>query len=98
MTIEFEWDEDKNAANIVKHGIAFEEAKKVFFDPMRVDYYDPDHSKTEERWKVFGMAAWALVMVSYVEKQDVIRIISARKTTHAEEEFYFDGYCTYNGE
>jgi len=94
MTVEFDWDERKNAINEIKHGVSFNEAKLVFFDPMRVDLFDNEHSETEDRWKAFGMAGWVLLMVNYTENDGLIRIISARKATQTEEEAYYYGYCT----
>jgi uncharacterized DUF497 family protein len=94
MDIEFEWDSEKEAMNIIKHGVSFEEAKLAFFDPFRVDIFDRDHSGSEERWKVFGIVGCVLLMVSCTNRADVIRIISARKATKNEEESYFYGYCT----
>ena len=94
MCIEFEYDEEKEALNIAKHGVSFEEARMVFFDPIRIDIFDAEHSVNEERWKVFGFAGWVLLMVSYTERAGVIRIISARKATESEEEMYFYGYNT----
>lgn len=47
--MEFEWDEDKAATNLAKHGVSFAEAKTVFDDPLYVDFYDPDHSDNEQR-------------------------------------------------
>ena len=96
MTIEFEWDTEKNAINVIKHGVSFAEAKMVFFDSLRVDLYDWEHSAAEDRWKVFGLAGGVLLMVSYTEKAGVIRIISARRAGKTEEEAYFYGYCTYS--
>jgi uncharacterized DUF497 family protein len=94
MELEFEFDEEKEALNIMKHGVSFEEARMVFFDSMRVDLYDGDHSIYEERWKVFGLVGCVLIMVSYTERDGVIRIISARKAAKNEEEMYFYGYST----
>ena len=94
MILEFEWDEEKNALNLLKHGISFETAKLAFFDPMRVDLYDVEHSLIEDRWKVFGIAGFALIMVCYTEKDGVFRVISARKATQMEEEAYFYGYSS----
>lgn len=94
MSKEFEWDSQKETINIFKHGVSFKEAKMVFFDPFRVDLYDWDHSESEDRWKVFGLAGCVLLMVSYTERSGIIRIISARKATQNEEESYFYGYCT----
>jgi uncharacterized DUF497 family protein len=89
-TIEFEWDEKKNAINIRKHGIGFEEAVMVFFDPGHSEIYDNVHSGFfEDRRKVFGLAGPVPVMVGYTERNGRIRIISARKATRAEEEAYY---------
>jgi uncharacterized protein len=52
--VEFEWDEEKGAANISKHGVSFEEAKTVFGDPLYVDFYDPDHSDDEHRYLIMA--------------------------------------------
>lgn len=54
--IRFEWDEKKNAANKRKHGVSFEEAQTVFFDENAVRFYDPDHSKDEDRFIMLGMS------------------------------------------
>src|SRR5262249_16790336 len=52
--VQFEWDESKNQQNIRKHGISFEEAQTVFFDPLAKVAADPDHSKTELRFLAIG--------------------------------------------
>ena len=44
MFIELEWNQNKAASNLLKHGVSFDEAKTVFDDPLYVDFYDPDHS------------------------------------------------------
>ena len=64
--MEFEWDEEKAAANLVKHGISFEEAKTVFDDPLYVDFYDPDHSSEEHRYIIIGESQHGrLLLISY---------------------------------
>jgi uncharacterized DUF497 family protein len=92
MNFRFEWDEKKNIINLRKHGISFEEAIVVFSDPMRIEIYDRKHSIHEERWKVFGLSALTVLMVSFTERNGVIRILSARTATKIEEEEYFYGY------
>lgn len=52
----FEWDENKAATNLVKHGVSFDEAKTVFNDPLYVGFYDPDHSDEEHRYIMIGMS------------------------------------------
>jgi uncharacterized DUF497 family protein len=96
MSYEFEWDENKNVANIRKHGIAFEDAKYVFQDPLRTVLFDWEHSIHEERWKVYGIFRRVLTVI-FTEKDTVIRIISARRASPAEQEEYYHGYgaCNY---
>jgi uncharacterized DUF497 family protein len=87
----FEWDDEKNIANIQKHGIAFDDAAYVFLDPLRIEMYDREHSSTlEDRWKVYGLVKRVLV-VCFTERNGVTRIISARRATFKEEEAYYYG-------
>ena len=94
MVLEFEWDEEKNIINQMKHGISFDRAKKVFFDSLRTVLYDCEHSLYEDRWKTIGLMGLTMLMVIYTEREGVIRIISARKAYKKEEEAYYNGYCT----
>ena len=90
--MEFEWDEDKAEANLAKHGVSFEEAKTVFADPLYVDFYDPDHSSQEHRYIIIGESRQRrLLIVSYTERDDVARLISAREVTRNEREAYEEG-------
>ena len=84
----FEWDEEKNRINISKHGFSFQYAKKVFDDEMRIesDYY---FRNGEFRYDVIGKINKILFVVCTDKKDDVIRIISARKATKEEEEVYY---------
>jgi hypothetical protein len=92
MSREFEWDENKAAANLSKHGVSFDEAKTVFDDPLYVDFYDPDHSYDEHRYIIIGQSQQGrLLIVSYTEREDVIRLISAREVTRGEREAYEEG-------
>lgn len=87
--MKYEWDEDKAAANLSKHGIRFEEAKTAFNDPLYVDFYDPDHSYGEHRYILIGESHQErLLFISYMEHNDVIRLISARETTQLERKAY----------
>lgn len=54
--IEAEWDEDKDRVNLAKHGVDFETAASVFYDPLAMTAYDPVHSVEEERWNTVGSA------------------------------------------
>ncbi len=90
--MDYEWDEEKAARNLEKHGISFADAATVFSDPLYVDFYDPDHSSNEQRYLVIGMSRGGhLVIVSYTERNDVIRLISAREVTSAERKAYEEG-------
>lgn len=90
--IRFEWDERKNRRNTLKHGISFEEAQTVFFDEKAIRFYDPDHSRDEDRFIMLGMSFQLRVLVvCYCHREDdtVIRIISARKADKQEAEDYW---------
>ncbi|AFY36413.1 BrnT family toxin [Calothrix sp. PCC 7507] len=88
----FEWDENKAVINLSKHGVSFAEAKTVFDDPLYVDFYDPDHSGDEQRYLIVGESNQRrLLIVSYTERGDSMRLISARVVTSAEREAYQEG-------
>jgi hypothetical protein len=53
-SISFSWDHQKNTANQKKHRVSFEEAQSVFFDENAIEYFDPDHSDSEERFLMLG--------------------------------------------
>ena len=90
--MQFEWDENKAASNLSKHGVSFEEAKTVFDAPLYVDFFDPDHSDEEERYLIVGKSnRGRLLIVSYTERRNSIRLISARVVTRAEREAYEEG-------
>ena len=87
--MKFEWDDNKALRNLSKHGVSFDEAKTVFDDPLYVDFYDPDHSDDEERYLIVGKSnRGQLLIVSYTERKDSIRVISARKVTRSERKAY----------
>ena len=90
--MKFEWDENKAAINLLKHQVSFEEAKTVFDDPLYVDFYDPDHSDNEERYLIIGESSRGrLLIMSYTERGNLIRLISAREVTRSEREAYKEG-------
>ena len=89
--INFEWDENKNRINKVKHGIDFEEAATVFYDDDAIMFDDPEHSMEEERFLILGITKHEnLCIVSHCYRGDdnIIRIISARKATKSETKTY----------
>ena len=88
----FEWDSAKAARNLRKHGVSFEEAVSVFYDPLAATGADPDHSEDEERFVTFGISsAGRLLVVTHSERGEVIRIISARAATPSERHIYEEG-------
>jgi uncharacterized protein len=90
--MKFEWDENKAAKNSSKHGVSFNEAETVFDDPLYVDFYDPDHSENEERYLIIGESSRGrLLIVSYTEREETVRIISSREVTRVERETYEEG-------
>ena len=85
----FEWDERKEKANRRKHGIGFNEAETVFYDLHSITIPDPDHSLDESRFIDIGASDKnRLLIVIYTERDDRIRIISARKATVTERKKY----------
>lgn len=90
--MQYEWDENKADVNLIKHGVAFEEAETVFDDPLYVDFYDPDHSVSENRYIIIGESCkQRLLFVSYTERGDIVRLISAREATLSEKKGYEEG-------
>ena len=92
--LRFEWDPDKDSLNRARHGVSFEEARTVFFDPNALVIDDPDHSLAEERFIILGHSrALHLLVVVHCYRQAgvVIRIISARKATKREASRYPGG-------
>ena len=88
----FEWNASKAAANLRKHGVSFDEAASVFFDPLAATGDDPDHSLEERRFVTFGMSsAGRLLVVAHADRDDAIRIITARTATRAERNLYEKG-------
>ena len=85
----FEWDANKDKQNLRKHGVSFAEASTVFGDPFSIVFEDPDHSKEEDRFLIAGHSYKdRLLIVSFTERENRIRIISARKMTARERKDY----------
>ena len=90
--MDFEWDENKAAANFLKHGVSFNEAKTVFNDPLYIFFDDPEHSVYEQRYIIIGESEQKrILMVAYTERSNVTRLISARRTTPKERKYYEEG-------
>lgn len=89
MPIRFTWDPRKAESNWAKHGVSFEEASTVFADPLAGIMDDEQHSEEEKREIIIGHSKRRrLLLVSFVEHTDMIRLVSARKATRMERKFY----------
>lgn len=90
--MEFEWDPDKEQSNIKKHGVDFVEAATAFGDPLELTISDPDHSVGEFRFLSIAHSSLdRILVVSYTEREDRIRIISARTASPKERRQYESG-------
>ncbi len=89
MALEFEWNPVKADLNLKNHEVSFDEATTVFRDTFSITITDPDHSDSEDRFIDIGMShRGQLLVVSYTERKDKIRIISARLPTRSERKSY----------
>ena len=89
QAVDFEWDPEKDARNQAKHGVDFAEARTIFGDPFELATPDPDHSVGEYRFLSTGLSeSNHLLVVSYTEREERIRIISARYASPREREVY----------
>jgi uncharacterized DUF497 family protein len=87
--VQFEWDEQKAAENLAKHGVSFDEASTVFGDPLAGTVLDPQHSTDEYRFVTIGLStSQRLIVVVHADRDDWLRIISARRATRRERRRY----------
>jgi hypothetical protein len=87
--MEFEWDPDKAAENLNRHKVSFHEAATVFSDPLSMTFPDPDHSIAESRYITVGLSyTGRAIIVAHTDRDDRIRVISAREATRRERRFY----------
>ena len=88
----FEWDDQKAASNLAKHGVSFDEAVSVFGDGRAVTFSDTEHSEFEDRSRTYGTSIKTrLLVVVHTERRNSIRIISARRATRYEKGIYENG-------
>ncbi|MDR1027657.1 MAG: BrnT family toxin [Rickettsiales bacterium] len=93
--MKFEWDENKKASNLAKHGVDFEDAAKVFYDDNRIESLDDREDYGEDRIRVIGtirpglLSSKLVVLLIYTDRDGNIRIISARRATREEKEEYY---------
>jgi uncharacterized protein len=89
MSLRFEWDPKKAAANLAKHGVSFDEGLTVFSDPLARIFDDEDHSIEEEREIIIGHSAnHRLLLVCFTARGASIRLLSARRATRRERTDY----------
>lgn len=87
--MEFAWDEAKAVANLTKHGVSFDEARTVFDNVMAVIFHDEEHSADEHREIIIGHSQQnRVLLVSFTERSNIVRIISARAATRREHKEY----------
>ncbi|MGB5809888.1 MAG: BrnT family toxin [Polyangiales bacterium] len=87
--MQFEWDAEKAASNLKKHGVSFQEAATAFGDPFSATIADPDHSEDEDRYVLLGQTYQGrLVVVVHTDREETIRIISARLASGRERKSY----------
>ncbi|PIT52306.1 hypothetical protein BHC44_08745 [Snodgrassella alvi] len=85
----FEWNNEKAKLNLQKHGVSFEEAITVFWDEHGLIISDPEHSESEDRFILLGMSEnLRVLVVIHCERDDSIRLISARAATKRERKQY----------
>lgn len=88
-SLRFEWDNQKAQINFNKHGVSFDEAATLFYDPLYLEDYDEAHSEREDRFKIIGVSSnGRLLIVTYAQRGDRIRIISSRLATKNERQIY----------
>jgi len=89
MNLIFEWDRNKAASNISKHGVSFEEALTVFSDSLARMFDDEDHSVEEHREIVIGHSSQGrLLVVCFTADVESVRIFSGRTATKGERRDY----------
>ncbi len=86
----FEWDPGKDRLNVREHGLRFEYAARVFFDPNRLDREDDREDYGEERRVTIGRIDERILAVVYTERGEFYRLISARKADEREHKDYVD--------
>lgn len=91
--MKFEWDPNKEAINIKKHGVSFEQAAYVFADQFSLSMFDDEHSNQEDRWVILGKSNNEMILLVIhtfrnSDNEETVRIISARKATKNEEKTY----------
>ncbi len=90
--LKFEWDKKKDKVNRKKHGVSFDDARTVFYDEYAIQFFDPEHSESEDRFILLGISIkleTLIVCHCFRQNETIIRIISARKADKDEEQVYW---------
>ena len=92
--MEFEWDNRKALDNLRKHGVSFEQATQAFLDPLGIEWIDESEDYGEERSVLLAMAGQILIVLVHTDRSpdaqtQRIRLISARRATRDEEDYYY---------
>lgn len=87
--MDFEWDEAKRASNIAKHGLDFADTVSAFNDRFGIE--EIEHIDGEDRWRLIAAIPRGIIFVIYTERDESLRIISARQATKNEREKYYEG-------
>jgi Uncharacterized protein conserved in bacteria len=91
--MQFEWDTEKAIANLSKHGVGFDEAATVWDDYFNIEFFDRDHSDDEKRFLMIGESnEHRFLIISFTERDNKVRIISARELTPKERREYEHGH------
>ena len=88
---DFEWDDAKAEANLKKHKVSFRLGTRVFDDPFLLIQQDTSEDYGEDRFIATGMVAGLLISVIYTDREDCIRVISARRANTNEQRSYHKG-------
>jgi uncharacterized DUF497 family protein len=86
---DFEWDNDKAASNLVKHGIEFDQAIEAFRDLFAIERIDNRFDYGEERYNLLAICDGIILHITYTERNGKIRLIPARKAKKREQEYYY---------
>jgi uncharacterized protein len=92
---DFEWDDRKAAINLRRHKISFQAARGVFNDAFALIEHDVSEEYGEDRFLAIGMVEGLLITVVYTERDERIRIISARKANSHEQRKYYQGQASF---
>ena len=84
----FEWRDAKAVENFRDHGVTFDKAAKAFSDPFAIEWIVKARLTAIERWNMLGMCEGVILHVTYTERGERIRIISARRAERHEQDNY----------